>query len=501
MSLTLSVLSCPGGPIQHELLCVGVVSLRSRGVVRLPRGTMANSARSIREFFSPANAPPPSRDEGSSESDSTQQGECSELDHQAKRLRSHARQSGFNKDWSSSFPWVVVDGEGMLCRKHNGRPQKAVVGKTTWVDVPCVTMTQNSLKRHGMSLSHSEAKKLEAQLCISARDGGLQQSFTVVESAERKAMKAAMKCLYWLAKQEIPHTTNFVGLLELAKSLGATYLNDLNVGGNAHYTSERFMQEALTSLGEVISKKIFNELRASPYFSLMCDETTDVAVVKEVIIYARYIGTDRKVCTAFIGMMEVSDGTAKTILAALQKLCEKENLDIENKLVAFGSDGAAIMIGSRGGVATLLKQKCPISNHCVAHRLALAAAQAADEVAYVKKIKAILSQLYRFYDYSAVRSAGLKHIQDVLNDPRLKLTKALDVRWLSHEKAVENLRKCLPSVITSLEREASEMHDAQALGLATFVKSYNFVATLLMLADVLPHHCAKTQNSDVCCVR
>lgn len=41
-------------------------------------------------------------------------------------------------------------------------------------------------------------------------------------------------------------------------------------------------------------------------------------------------------------------------------------------------------------------------------------------------------------------------------------------------------------VITSLEREASERHDAQALGLATFVKSYQFVATLLKLSDVLP---------------
>ena len=48
-------------------------------------------------------------------------------------------------------------------------------------------------------------------------------------------MKVAMKCLYWLAKQEIPHTTNYVGLLELVQSLGATYLSDVNLGGNAHY--------------------------------------------------------------------------------------------------------------------------------------------------------------------------------------------------------------------------------------------------------------------------
>ena len=134
---------------------------------------------------------------------------------------------------------------------------------------------------------------------------------------------------------------------------------------------------------------------------------------------------------------------------------------------------AAVMIGAHAGGTTLLKQKCPwlISNHCVAHCLALAAAQGAEEVPYVKKFKAILSQLYHFYDYSPVRTAGLREIQEVLNDPRVKLSKASDVCWLSYEKAVNNLRKCLPSVITSLEREASERHDAQALGLATFVKS------------------------------
>ena len=140
-----------------------------------------------------------------------------------------------------------------LCRKHSRQPQKAVVGKTTWVDIPCITIMQNSLRRHDTLLSHQEAKKLEAQLCLSAKDGGLRQAFTAVESAERRAMKSAKKCLYWLAKQEIPHTTNFAGLIELTQSLGVTYLNDLNLGGNTHYMSERFMQEAIVLLGKVVS--------------------------------------------------------------------------------------------------------------------------------------------------------------------------------------------------------------------------------------------------------
>ena len=122
----------------------------------------------------------------------------------------------------------------------------------------------------------------------------------------------------------------------------------------------------------------------------------------------------------------------------------------------------------------------------MAHRLALATSQAADQIHYIKRFNSILGQLYRFYEFSAVRTAGLKEIQDVLNDPRLKLTEAKDVHWLSHEKAVVKLSRCLPSVITSLEREATERHKAQAYGLAMFVKKYDFIATLLKFCDVLP---------------
>ena len=46
--------------------------------------------------------------------------------------------------------------------------------------------------------------------------------------------------------------------------------------------------------------------------------------------------------------------------------------------------------------------------------------------------------------------------------------------------------RCLPSVITSLEREAEEQNNAGAAGLAAFVKTYKFVAALYMFSDVLP---------------
>ena len=108
-----------------------------------------------------------------------------------------------------------------------------------------------------------------------------------------------------------------------------------------------------------------------------------------------------------------------------------------------------------------------------------------NEITYLKRFKDVLDQLYRYYESSPVCMAGLKAIEEVLNDPHLKLTQAKDVRWLSREKTVSNLRRCSPSVITSLEREA-ERNCAQAAGLVGFIKQCKFVASLYMLSDVLP---------------
>lgn len=126
---------------------------------------------------------------------------------------------------------------------------------------------------------------------------------------------------------------------------------------------------------------------------------------------------------------------------------------MRNRLCGLGSDRASVMLGARGGVLKLLKDRVPFlaAHHCIAHRLALACGQSADEI-YFKRFKGVLDQLNRFYSNSAVRTAGLRAIQEVLDDLHLKLTQAKDVRWLSHERAVSHLRQCFMSVILSLER-------------------------------------------------
>ena len=144
------------------------------------------------------------------------------------------------------------------------------------------------------------------------------------------------------------------------------------------------------------------------------------------------------------------------------------------------------MTGCHNGVAVQLARRQPLltSIHCVAHRLAQAASQAGDDVRYISNtIKPTLQQLFYFYEISAVRMAGLKAIEQLLQTKELKLKKSIDTRWLSVDNACQTLVKVSPAVITSLESEAEDRGQALAHGLCKVVKQF---ATLYMMCDVLP---------------
>ena len=68
-------------------------------------------------------------------------------------------------------------------------------------------------------------------------------------------------------------------------------------------------------------------------------------------------------------------------MAKVRQICDDLHLD-RQKLCGLGSDGASVMLGVRGGVLTLLKEETPflVANHCIAHHLALACGQAANNI-------------------------------------------------------------------------------------------------------------------------
>ena len=95
-------------------------------------------------------------------------------------------------------------------------------------------------------------------------------------------------------------------------------------------------------------------MQSSDRFALMTDESTDIAILKQLVLVGRYL-TDSGVKTSFLHIGDIINGTAETIEGAILQYLSDKNLRITN-LCAFGSDGALVMTGRLTGVGVRLQQ-------------------------------------------------------------------------------------------------------------------------------------------------
>ena len=132
-----------------------------------------------------------------------------------------------------------------------------------------------------------------------------------------------------------------------------------------------------------------------------------------------------------------------------------------------------------------------ISTHCNAHRLSLVACDASNASSMVQRFQRILNQIYVFFSWSTVRTSELR-VQKTLDEPQLKLIHPTETRWLSHQNAVDALRKCLCAVHVTLQQEATQ--EQQHMGCVWKYRSLNsllvycFYQIFLQYLVTFPEH-------------
>ena len=153
--------------------------------------------------------------------------------------------------------------------------------------------------------------------------------------------------MYFLNKQEIAHTTTFKGLKDLCELLGNDTLQRLPKAKNLNYESEMTMNEMVRAIGLSLEEEILLEARASPYFSLILDEATDISVNKQLGLCIQYLLEGGFIKVRNIKLLEVKSGSAEVITEAiLQYLTSTAPVTLDLKCLAGGSsDGASVMIG------------------------------------------------------------------------------------------------------------------------------------------------------------
>ena len=226
---------------------------------------------------------------------------------------------------------------------------------------------------------------------------------------------------------------------------GNTSLESLRVDNHTTYESWQSVTELQQALAQVCDDVLLGSVRKYGGFSIMLDESTDVSVHQNMVVYVRYreeVRSRREARTDFLGIRRLDVVTADRIVSEVFCLLREKGIVVGN-MVGVATDGASVMLGCKKGVVTQLCRESPglLSTHCIAHRIALSCGQAADKVRYLVKFQEVLNSMFKFFENSPKNMVRLKAVQSVLEKglKGTRLQQVFHTRWLSFEGAVQSV--------------------------------------------------------------
>lgn len=319
-------------------------------------------------------------------------------------------------------------------------------------------------------------------------------------SKNKHAIVSALRNVYFAAVNDLPNST-VPKLHELCIEQGATQLKDLAVDSHTSYTHNQSIHEFQSAISKVLEDKLLAKIEASNEFSIMIDESTDVFVHQNLLVFIRIVeevGAHWEPKSYFLGIRQLVNATAESVTNEVLDVLKSKGLDASN-MVGISTDGVAVMVGSKSGVVTRLRESSPnlLATHCIAHSLALGCGSGADKVQYLVKFQEILNSVYKYFSFSPKHMAALEAIQTVIDGAdQCRFKQVFATRWLSFEGSVSAVVKNYSALLSVFLQENS----AKALSLYKPVSSFKFLYCAHFLADVLKQLCILSkmyQKSDL----
>ncbi|KAL7373291.1 hypothetical protein ABVT39_003142 [Epinephelus coioides] len=218
--------------------------------------------------------------------------------------------------------WLYHTQHGMFCRlcRQHKPPAKKGPAKRAFVEFGGVLYRKDYIERHITTEHHQQSVKSQTSL---ASGFSVMDAFEPTVVVEHEAVMGGFKCLYWLIKNELAHHTNYPKLLSLAELLGCDYFKKLKIDQRNNYRSHRIIDEMLEILGEVIEEPVLSEIQSSKAIALEVDESTDVSTARQLDLHVRYLDKEGHVYNQFLDLVELSDGKADTIVAAIKSALQE----------------------------------------------------------------------------------------------------------------------------------------------------------------------------------
>ena len=312
---------------------------------------------------------------------------------------------------------------------------------------PILEQNKNAIINHEKCPTH---RQIESRLKQDQIKAGMYEDITYFEDSEILITSQVMRTVYTAIK----HMGSSFNSIE--------YMVELQEQHNVDMGTACASRSTFTKMGATLGKSMHNRLTlflksSKAPLSIIVDASTDVSNnhLMAVIIQT----TENEVPVQFFyALLPIgSDETAEAQTALLvDKLKQDEVFEpVKNKIVSFVSDGAAVTVGRKRGMAVRLKKIFGpklVSVHCGAQRIELAFGHAMEEYDSFQFIEQMANKLFTYFSKSHTRFAEM---HEFLNDNDLqqfRLSYIDKIRWVAHHRrAVKQIYDHLPEIVGYLE--------------------------------------------------
>ncbi|KAK0148944.1 General transcription factor II-I repeat domain-containing protein 2 [Merluccius polli] len=335
-------------------------------------------------------------------------------------------------------------------------------------------MKKANLERH-YTTKHAKLHNLDGQLRkdkINALRNGLaaqQATFTKPRADSENVVRASYVVSEMIAKKLRPHSEGeFVKecLVATAELLAPDKVKTFqNVS-----LSRRTVSDRITDIADDIEESLKKSAGDFKFFSLACDEITDITNTAQLAIFIRGITEDFDVREDLLSL-EAMHGTTRgeDLFEKLVSALQKFELSFE-KLSGLTTDGAPAMVGSQKGLTALVKQEMSrlsldpsdlIVCHCIIHQESLCA-----KCLRLNKVMSTVVSTINFIKSKGLNSRQFKELLSDLEAVYGDLVYYCEVRWLSRGNMLTRFYELRNEVKLFMEQKGkpvAELSDSQWL--------------------------------------
>ncbi|XP_003500917.3 zinc finger MYM-type protein 1 [Cricetulus griseus] len=285
---------------------------------------------------------------------------------------------------------------------------------------------------------------------------------------------------------------NFLELLEIrARDKGGEVFRRMSSHVD-FYCSTQVQEEIIEIIQAEILQDIVSEINVSSAFSVICEETTDIATKGQLSVCVRY---PQKTSSAvlvkerFLGFVNIEKMAAVPVHKHIKAYLQQVGIDF-NKICGQAYDSATNLRVKFNEVVTELKKEEPraLYVHCYAHFFELAVISFCKEVKELRSTLNALSSLFNTVRMSGEMLATLQ-TRCKLSQNKTCKKHTSQTCWTAHDHLLLSVTECLPEIIETLNavsRHSSGTAVADQLNdLLVVVTKFEFIFCLKFLYRVL----------------